>query len=116
MVSDGGKPPKGLIAAFPTSLIAVKDLWISFAKSSGFEQMHSEWQHSSTSGGGYVAFGPWHLGGSHAQSSASGSRSSQYHYDSENQMMRVDGAQVIGFKCHMPPKSPDPLASITQWI
>jgi hypothetical protein len=40
----------------------------------------------------------------------------QYHYDSENQMMRVDGAQVIGFKCHMPPKSPDPLASITQWI
>ena len=31
-------------------------------------------------------------------------------------MMRVDGAQVIGFKCHMPPKSPDPLSSITQWI
>ncbi len=116
MVSDGGKPPKGLIPAFPTSLIAVKDLWISFAKSSGFEQMHSEWQQSSTSGGGYLAFGPWHLGGSHSQSSASGSRSSQYHYDSENQMMRVDGAQVIGFKCHMPPKSPDPLASITQWI
>jgi len=26
MVSDGGKPPKGLIPAYPTSLICIKDL------------------------------------------------------------------------------------------
>lgn len=116
MVSNGAKPPSGLICAYPTSLIAVKDLWISFAKSSGFNEMNAEWQSSSTSGGGYVAFGPWHLGGRHSRSSASGSRNSSYHYDAENQMMRVDGAQVIGFKCHLPPKSPEPLASITQWI
>lgn len=116
MVSDGGKPPKGLIPAYPTALIAVKDLWISFAKSSGFNEMNSEWQSSSTGGGGYVAFGPWHLGGRHSQSSATGSRNSSYHYDAETQMMRVDGAQVIGFKCHQPLKSPEPLASITQWI
>jgi hypothetical protein len=116
MVSDAGKPPKGLIAAYPTSLIAVKDLVITFGRNSGFSQVHSEWQRSSTSGGGYIAFGPWHLGGSHSQSSATGARSSQYHWDDEKQEMRVDGAQVIGFKCHMPPKSPDPLPGITQWI
>jgi hypothetical protein len=116
MVSDGGKTPKGLIAAYPTSIIAVKDLVITFGKNSGFSQAHSEWQRSSTSGGGYIAFGPWHLGGSHSQSSATGARSSQYHWDDEKQEMSVEGAQIIGFKCHMPPKSPDPVAGITQWI
>jgi hypothetical protein len=116
MVSDGGKPPKGLIPAYPTSLICIKDLSLCFAKSSGFEEMHSSWQSSSASGGGYLMFGPFHLGGSHGRSSSSGQRSSQYHYDSETQTMTVPGAQVIGFKCHILPKSPDPNSSITQWI
>jgi hypothetical protein len=30
--------------------------------------------------------------------------------------MYVPGAQIIGFKCHVLPKSPDPAAGITQWI
>lgn len=117
MVSDGGKPvAKGMIPAYPTSIICVKDLSLCFAKSSGFEDQKASWDRSSASGGGYAAFGPWHLGGSHGRSSASGERSSAYHYDSESQTMRVPGAQIIGFKCHVLPKCPDPLATITQWI
>jgi len=116
MVSDGGKPAKGLIPAYPTSLICIKDLWLRFAKSSGFEEARSSWERSSASGGGAIHFGPFHLGGSHSRSSASGQRSSQYHYDSESQTMTVPGVQVIGFKCHIMPKSPDPNSSITQWI
>lgn len=116
MVSDGGKPPKGLIPAYPTSLICIKDLSLRFAKSSGFEDAQSSWKRSSASGGGAIHFGPFHLGGSHSRSSASGQRSSQYHYDSETQTMTVPGAQVIGFKCHIMPKSPEPNSSITQWI
>ncbi len=116
MVSDGGKPPKGLIPAYPTSLICIKDLSLCFAKSSGFEDAQSSWKRSSASGGGAIHFGPFHLGGSHSRSSASGQRSSQYHYDSETQTMTVPGAQVIGFKCHIMPKSPEPNSSITQWI
>jgi hypothetical protein len=30
--------------------------------------------------------------------------------------MFVDGMQLIGFKCHIMPKSPDPDAAITAWV
>jgi hypothetical protein len=116
MVSDGGKPAKGLIPAYPTSMICIKDLVLRFGKSSGLQEAESSWRRSSASGGGVACFGPFHFGGSHGRSSASGERSSQYHYDAETQTMTVPGAQVIGFKCHILPKSPDPNPSITQWI
>lgn len=116
MVSDGGKPAKGLIPAYPTSLICIKDLSLCFAKSSGFQEMQQSWKRSSASGGAVFCFGPFHLGGSHARSSGSGQRSSSYHYDSQTNTMTVPGAQVIGFKCHIMPKSPDPNSAITQWI
>jgi hypothetical protein len=116
MISDGGNPPKGLIPAYPTSMICIKDLTLTLSKSSGFEEMHQSWQRQSAGGGAVVCWGPFHLGGSHARSSASGERSSNYHYDSQTQTMKVPGAQVIGFKCHLVPKSPDPLSSVTAWI
>jgi len=116
MVSDGGKPAKGLIPAYPTSLICVKDLHLCFAKSSGFQEARQSWERSSSGGGGVVCFGPFHLGGSYGRSSGSGQRTSRAHYDAETQTMFVPGAQVIGFKCHILPKSPDPVAGITQWI
>ncbi len=116
MVSDGGKPAKGLIPAYPTSMICIKDLHLCFGKSSGFSDARQSWERSSASGGGVVCFGPFHMGGSHGRSSGSGQRSSEAHYDSETQTMFVPGAQVIGFKCHVLPKSPDPMAGITQWI
>ncbi|MEB1528631.1 hypothetical protein [Xanthomonas sp. WHRI 7945] len=114
--SDGATPAKGLLPAYPTSLILVRDLTLCFAKSSGFSDMAESWQRSSASGGGVFSFGPFHMGGSHGRSSASGERSSQGHYDRESQTMKVDGTQIIGFKCHVFPKSPDPLPSITDWI
>jgi hypothetical protein len=116
MVSDGGKPAKGLIPAYPTALFCIKDLSLRFAKSSGFAEARASWERSSASGGGAIHFGPFHLGGSHSRSSASGQRSSQYHFDSETQTMTVPGAQVIGFKCHILPKCPDPNSSITEWV
>jgi hypothetical protein len=30
--------------------------------------------------------------------------------------MVVPGMQVVGYKCHIIPKRPDPLPSITEWI
>jgi hypothetical protein len=30
--------------------------------------------------------------------------------------MSFAGAQIAGFKCHILPKTPDPLPSITKWI
>ncbi len=116
VVSDGGRPAKGMIPAYPTSLICIKDLRIFFGKSSGFNELRSQWESSSSSGGGFFSFGPIHLGGTHGRSSGSGARSSNYHYDSNTQWMTVPGVQIIGFKCHILPKSPNPLPTITNWI
>jgi uncharacterized membrane protein YgcG len=116
MVSDGGTPAKGLLPAYPTSMILIRDLTMCAAKSSGFTDLHSEWESKRGSGGGYISFGSFHLGGSHGRSSSSGGRSSNYHYDSQTETMRVEGTQIIGFKCHVFPKAPDPLSTITEWI
>jgi hypothetical protein len=116
MVSDGGKPPKGLIPAYPTSIICVKDLKLVFSNSSGFAEAEASWKKASMSGGASFGFGPFHLGGSHGRSSASGERSSQYHYDSQTQTMTIDGTQAIGFKCHVLPKCPDPNGSVKEWV
>jgi len=117
MVSDGGKPPKGLIPAYPTSMICIKDLSLRFSKSSGFTDAEASWKRASASGSAAIVLGPFHLGGSHGRSSSSGQRSSQYHYDSQTQTMTVPGGQVIGYKCHVnDEKAPDPSGSITEWI
>ncbi len=115
MVNDGGNPPKGLIPAYPTSMIVIKDLKIRVRESHGFSDLVREWESSSGGGGGFLHFGPLHCGGSHSRSSASGSKSSEYGYNYEKQEMNVPGHQIIGFKCHVLPKSPDPLSSITKW-
>ncbi len=116
MVSDGGKPAKGLIPAYPTSMIVIKDLWLDFSNASGFSELNESWQRSSTNAGAVVSWGPFHLGGSHGRSSSSGARSSNYHFDSQSQTMKVPGAQVIGYKCHILPKSPDPSSAVTAWV
>jgi hypothetical protein len=116
IVNDGATPPSGMIPAYPTSLICIKDLSLCFAKSSGFHDAQSSWERSGADGGGAFCFGPFHMAGSHGRSEASGQRSSQLHYDAQSETVSVPGAQVIGFKCHVLPKSPVPSPGITQWI
>ncbi len=112
-VSDGGTPPKGLIPAYPTSVIVIKDLTISFKESEGAAEAASKWQSSSTGGGGFFHFGPIHLGGSHARNSAQGERENSLEYDSTSQSITVPGHQIIGFKCQKhTEKMPDPLPDI----
>jgi hypothetical protein len=120
MVSDGGKTPKGLIPAYPTMIVVIKDLEMCIANSSGMSEFegHYSQSNSSSSGGGFFAFGSLNLGGSYNSSSSSGSGgwSSSYEYDRDTQTMKVPGLQVIGFKCHIVPKSPNPLPEIKDWI
>ena len=117
MVSDGGKPPKGLIPAYPTMVIFIKDLSLKLAKSSGLKEELASWESSSLGGGAAFSFGPFFLGGSHNRKSGSRERSSKVHYDDETQTMTVPGSQIIGYKVHvLSDKRPDPLSSITNWI
>jgi hypothetical protein len=115
-LSDAGAPPKGMMPAYPVTAIFVRKLALSMGESHGFQNWMND-QHSSSAGGSAsFGFGPWSIGASASRSSSSGSTSSDRGYRFENDTMYVDGMQLIGFKCHIMPKSPDPDPAIKNWI
>ncbi len=116
IVSDGGAPPKGLIPAYPTTAIFVRNLKLSLGHSEGFTDFVSNATSSSAGGSGFVSFGPFFAGGSYSRSSSSGNSQRDFGFTYDNQGMEVLGMQIAGFKCHIMPKSPNPLPSITKWI
>ncbi|MEA2985727.1 MAG: hypothetical protein QOD94_1981 [Alphaproteobacteria bacterium] len=115
-VSDGGAPPKGLMPAYPTAIVFIRNLKLSLGHNEGFSNFISDMKSTSAGGGGYVAFGPFFLGGS--GSNASGTRESQrdWGFKTDDQGLSVPGMQIAGFKCHVLPKSPDPMPNITAWV
>ncbi|WP_268224188.1 hypothetical protein [Sinomicrobium oceani] len=108
MVSDGQVPPSGMIPAYTTTAIFVKDLNLYFGK------QHAEITSEMTkaSGGGFVSWGPFHAGGKYESNSQERDMSSS----SDSQGIKIQGMQLIGFKCHMLPKSPDAKPDVKEWV
>ncbi len=115
---NGANPPNGKMPAYATTAIFIRKLSLSFGESSGFSDFVTNAQSSSTSGGGFVAIGPFFGGGSGSSRSGSGDERRDYGYKFANNTMTVEGMQLIGFKCHVMPKSPDPSSDIPAdaWI
>lgn len=65
-----------------------------------------------TSGGGAFNYGPITIGGSYM----SHSQERNVDYSSDSQRIQIKGMQLIGFKCHMLPKSPDSKPDIEEWV
>jgi hypothetical protein len=116
MVSDGGSPPAGMIPAYPTAAIFIRSLQLGIRQDSAAGQWIDKQQSSTRSGGGYVAFGPFFLGGTASHYSSSGYSQSSYGYTWNDQGMSVDGMQLTAFRCHVFPKCPNPDPSITNWV
>ncbi len=115
MLNDGGKPPKGLLPAYPTSIIFIKNLLLDLGNNSGVQNyMHQ--QESSHAGGGGVCFGPFCLSASASHSSSSSSTQSNWGYSFTDQGLSVPGMQIIGYKCHVLPKAPDPSPDVKNWV
>lgn len=112
MVSDGNTPPEGMIPAYTTTAIFIKDLHMNFGEFHAF----SEYKKDKISGSGSAgfSFGPFSAGGSASHSSTKISRENETHF--EKQGISIDGMQLIGFKCHVLQKAPDPNPNIEKWI
>jgi hypothetical protein len=108
MLSDGKKPPSGLMPAITTDCIFIQDLELYFGES------HSQFlsQYNSVKAGGGLSFGPVHLGVRHSESGGQQSSSSTW----SEQGISVPGLQLLGFVCFMLPQSPNPNPKITEWI
>lgn len=108
LLSDGGMPPKGLMPGYPTSVVFVRNLKLDFGKRSSDYTSLVE----SNKSGGAISWGPFSIGGSYKSNTSE----RNINTESSSQGIEVEGMQIIGFKCHVLPKSPDPLPSIENWI
>jgi hypothetical protein len=117
-LSDGASPPDGKMPAYPTTAIFVRKLSLSFGDSHEFSDYARNAESQRTSAGGCFCFGPFFVGGSGSHRSGSGDTQRDFGFRFENNTMFVDGMQLIGFKCHVMPKSPDPSSEIpaNAWI
>lgn len=108
MVSDGETPPNGMLPAYSTTAIFIKDLTLRMSTL----DYDSTFKEKITKGRAGFSLGSFSLGGAYNSTN----RDSHTTVDTEFQEIKVDGMQLIGFKCHTLPKSPDPNPSIEKWI
>jgi hypothetical protein len=116
MLSDGGAPPNGLLPAYPTSIIFIRNLLLDFGDNHSF-QSYMQQQNASHQGGSVgVSFGPFSLSASASHQSQSSSTQSSGGSSFTDQGLSVPGMQIIGYKCHVLPKTPNPSPDIKNWI
>ena len=108
MVSNGKSPAEGMIPAYTTTAVFVKDLYLHF----GNKNKKFKAEMESASGEGYVSWGPISAGGHYESNNQT--RSVQTHSDSQG--IKIKGMQLIGFKCHTLGKSPNPKSEIKDWV
>ncbi|NJL76380.1 MAG: hypothetical protein HC892_16530 [Saprospiraceae bacterium] len=101
LLSDGKIPPSGQMVAYPTTLIFARNITVKFETYSG---NYNYFDQKIKGGGGLSLFG-LHLGGRYEN--ARTEKNAESHF--EGQGISVPGMQLIGFRCHLLPKSPDPL-------
>lgn len=108
LLSDGKTPPNGQMVAYPTTAIFIRDLELKFKTYSGNYNAFSE----SIRVKGGLSWGPINLGGHYSRSN------SEYDFKSSTtrEGIKVDGMQLIGFRSHLLPKSPNPINTPdTEW-
>ncbi|RME02032.1 MAG: hypothetical protein D6814_00360 [Calditrichaeota bacterium] len=108
LLSDGERPPKGLMPAISTDCIFVRNLELTFGESESTFQNYLQ----QVGGSGGLRFGPFFLGGKHKNIKSE----SDYQVDWTGQGVKIKGLQLIGFLCYLLPKCPNPNPEIDKWI
>lgn len=106
-LSNGLQPPDGQLVAYPTAAVFIRNLKLDCAdlrtNRSSYEQQISV--------GTRLNFGFFSLGGSYRRGVSEHQFSSKF---TENGL-EVPGMQIIGFRCAVLPKSPNPSPTVQTW-
>ncbi len=113
-LSDGGNPgkdiaPKGMLAAYSTDIIFVRDMRFNC------NEMHDEKSelHKLLKANGSGSWGLFaNFGGSYTRDKTE--KKVEYSFDEEG--VHVKGLQILGFRCHLLKKSPNPSPNIKDFI
>lgn len=105
MISDGNG--KGLMPSIITEIIIAKDVYMDFGDSnSSFESARD-----TVKAGASIGIGPFVFGGNYGYDHTE----SHSDYSFKGKGLFSPSAYIIGYKCHIVPKSPDPNPAITKW-
>jgi hypothetical protein len=115
-LSFGGHDPKKedndcQLPAITTAVIFAKDIEVYFDELSSQKKLLEE----KISTGASVGFGPFSIGGKYTRGSGKNDIISNF----SDQGIKVEGMQIIGFKCALLPKSPNTspeLTNATTWV
>ncbi len=100
-LSDGAVPPTGRAPAYTTAIIFVRNLKLNFkTKSGNYDRISSKFN-----AGGSVSVGPFSFGGKYKKDKVE----SDFHSETTAEGIYAPGMQVIGFRCHLLGKSPNPI-------
>ena len=105
IISDG--KGKGLMPMIVTELIIARDVMLDFSENSTAYKAAS----TKISSGAAVGIGPFVFGGSHNYENQNSQTDAKW----SGKKLKSDGIYIIGYKCHVVPKSPNPNPDIKVW-
>jgi hypothetical protein len=107
-LSNGAIPPQGMMVAYPTTVIFARDIQVNF------DEMHDEKTelHKQLIAKGSGGYGPFKIGGSYSRDEQK--KDVKYTFNKEG--LKVEGMQIIGFRCHLLKKSPNPNPNIKEFV
>ena len=100
--------PEGKLFAYPTVVLFARNISIS---KSTYDKLATEAQQS-TSGRAGFSLGPFAIGGSGSYHTTE----RKLEVKQTNDMITVPGMQIIGFRNHILPKSPNPDPAVSAWV
>ena len=117
MLSTGGHKPKGLLPAYPTAMILIRNLVIDFGEQSAVTEFMHKYNETSHQGGVGVNIGCFGIGASanfqYLDNNKQDKNESRIHQAGST--IQVPGMQLVGYRCHVLGVSPDPNPDIKNW-
>ncbi|MDD2313815.1 MAG: hypothetical protein WCR50_02965 [Proteiniphilum sp.] len=102
-----GNDKDGLMPSIITELIIAKEVIMRFGDSTTNTKFTKDYVNA----GGVIGIGPFVLGGGYSYEN----QESHIDASSKGKDLLSPGCYIIGYKCHIVPKSPNPNPAITKW-
>lgn len=120
-LSDGGNPPKGILPAYPTAMLVIRNLSLTFNTKESQKKFNDSFNSKSADYSANLSFGCFNLGigGGYSSSDSSSNSDSNTHIKRTAQGITIEGMQVIGFNCHVledKTPNPDPKIADGEWV
>lgn len=117
ILSSGGPKPEGILPAYPTAMLIVKDVVFDFHDTQIAKDFKHKYDSVSHDGGLGVSIGMFGIGAKGNVSYLDNKKhdGTEVNIEQNKSKVTIPGMQIIGYRCHVLGKSPDPLPDIKDW-